>query len=79
MTLHGVFDRFPDLKIYFAENQIGWIPLFLQQLDRQYGRSYHWAMKDLGLEPLQSPPSEYIGNTVTGASSMTQSACDCWT
>jgi predicted TIM-barrel fold metal-dependent hydrolase len=61
MILQGVFDRFPDLKIYFAENQIGWIPLFLQQLDRQYGRGYHWAMRDLGLTPLDRPPSEYIG------------------
>ena len=61
MILQGVFDRFPDLKIYFAENQIGWIPLFLQQLDRQYGRSYHWAKRELGLCPLERPPSEYIG------------------
>lgn len=60
MILHGVFDRFPDLKIYFAENQIGWIPLFLQQLDRQYERSYHWAMRELGVEPLKRRPSEYI-------------------
>ena len=60
MALHGVFDRFPALKVYFAENQIGWIPLFLQQLDRQYGRNYHWAMRDLGLAPLKRPPSEYV-------------------
>ncbi|HEX9810357.1 MAG TPA: amidohydrolase family protein [Alphaproteobacteria bacterium] len=60
MILHGVFDRFPELEIYFAENQIGWIPLFLQQLDRQYGRGYHWAMRELGLRPLRRPPSEYI-------------------
>lgn len=60
MILHGVFDRFPDLKIYFAENQIGWIPLFLQQLDRQYGRNYHWAMRELGLAPLKQRPSEYV-------------------
>lgn len=60
MILHGVFDRFPKLKIYFAENQIGWIPLFLQQLDRQYGRNYHWAMRELDLKPLKRPPSEYV-------------------
>jgi predicted TIM-barrel fold metal-dependent hydrolase len=60
MVLHGVFDRFPELKIYFAENQIGWIPLFLQQLDRQYERSYHWAMRELGVKPLKRLPSEYI-------------------
>jgi predicted TIM-barrel fold metal-dependent hydrolase len=60
MILQGVFDRFPRLTIYFAENQIGWMPLFLQQLDRQYGRGYHWAMRELGLEPLKRPPSSYI-------------------
>lgn len=60
MILHGVFDRYPSLKFYFAENQIGWIPLFLQQLDRQYGRNYHWAMRELDLKPLKRPPSEYV-------------------
>ncbi len=60
MMLHGVFDRFPDLKIYFAENQIGWVPLFLQQLDRQYDRNCHWAVKELGLPRLKNRPSEYI-------------------
>ena len=61
MVLHGVFDRFPELKIYFAENQIGWLPLFLQQLDRQYGRCYHWAMRDLGVQPIKGKPTDYIG------------------
>lgn len=60
MIFHGVFDRFPALKIYFAENQVGWLPLFLQQCDRQYGRSYHWAMREMGVPPLKRPPSEYI-------------------
>lgn len=60
MVLSGVFDRFPNLKIYFAENQIGWVPLFLQQLDRQYERSYHWAMRDLGMKPLKELPAKYM-------------------
>lgn len=60
MILQGVFDRFPELKFYFAENQIGWIPLFLQQLDRQYERSYHWAMREFGMQPLKRLPSEYV-------------------
>jgi predicted TIM-barrel fold metal-dependent hydrolase len=60
MIIHGVFDRFPDLKIYFAENQIGWIPLFLQQLDRQYDRSYYWAMRNLGVQPLKDRPTDYM-------------------
>jgi len=60
MILSGVFDRFPKLQIYFAENQIGWIPLFLQQLDRQYERNCHWAIRDLGLPPLRQRPSDYV-------------------
>jgi predicted TIM-barrel fold metal-dependent hydrolase len=60
MIFNGVFDRFPSLKIYFAENQIGWIPLYLQQFERQYDRSYHWAMREMGVAPLKRRPSEYI-------------------
>lgn len=60
MIFHGVFDRFPKLRIYFAENQIGWIPLYLQQFERQYDRSYHWAMREMGIPPLKRRPSEYI-------------------
>jgi predicted TIM-barrel fold metal-dependent hydrolase len=60
MIFHGVFDRFPDLRIYFAENQIGWLPLYLQQFDRQYDRSHHWAMREMGIPPLKRRPSEYI-------------------
>lgn len=60
MIFHGVFDRFPNLRIYFAENQIGWLPLYLQQFERQYDRSYHWAMREMGLAPLKQRPTEYI-------------------
>ncbi len=60
MMLQGVFDRFPRLRVYFAENQIAWLPLFLQQLDRQYERSCIWAERELGVPRLQRRPSEYI-------------------
>lgn len=59
-TLSGVFDRFPTLKIFFAENQIGWIPFFLQGADVRYDRHHRWAQKLLGFQPLKRPPSEYI-------------------
>jgi predicted TIM-barrel fold metal-dependent hydrolase len=59
-VLSGLFDRFPKLKIFFAENQIGWIPFFLQGADVRYGRHYHWAERLLGFKPLKRPPSEYI-------------------
>jgi len=59
-VLSGLFDRFPTLRIFFAENQIGWIPFFLQGADVRYDRHHHWADRLLGLKPMSRPPSEYI-------------------
>jgi predicted TIM-barrel fold metal-dependent hydrolase len=59
-VLSGLFDRFPTLRIFFAENQIGWIPFFLQGADVRYDRHHHWADRLLGLKPMKRPPSEYI-------------------
>jgi predicted TIM-barrel fold metal-dependent hydrolase len=60
MVLSGLFDRFPGLRVCFAENQIGWIPFFLQSADVRYERNRHWAAKIFGFRPLSRPPSEYI-------------------
>lgn len=59
-TLSGLFDRFPQLKIFFAENQIGWLPFFLQSAEVRYNRHHRWAQRLLGFKPLQRPVSEYI-------------------
>jgi predicted TIM-barrel fold metal-dependent hydrolase len=59
-VLSALFDRFPTLKIFFAENQIGWIPFFFQSADVRYERHYHWAEKLLGFKPLRRLPSEYM-------------------
>jgi predicted TIM-barrel fold metal-dependent hydrolase len=59
-VLSGVFDRFPDLKILFAENQIGWLPFYLQGADVRYERNRYWAENLLGFTPLSRPPSEYL-------------------
>ncbi len=59
-VLSGLFDRFPTLRILFAENQIGWIPFFHQGADVRYERNRHWAQRLLGFEPLSRPPSEYF-------------------
>lgn len=59
-VLSGIFDRFPALRIFFAENQIGWIPFFLQAADVRYDRHHRWAERLLGLKPLRRPPSEYL-------------------
>ena len=60
MVFAGVFDRFPKLKIYFAETQIGWIPNWLEQMDYSYARNRHWSERVLGLKPLARQPSEYV-------------------
>jgi hypothetical protein len=33
------------LKIYFAENQIGWIPHWLEQAGSIYERNHKWAVE----------------------------------
>jgi predicted TIM-barrel fold metal-dependent hydrolase len=60
LVMSGVFDRFPNLQIYFAENQISWVPGFVEQFDRQYERNCYWARDVYGLPLLKQKPSEYI-------------------
>lgn len=59
MIVSGVFDRFPKLKIYWAENNIGWIPEFLEQMDLAYEANRFWSQRILGVQPLARSPSEY--------------------
>jgi len=60
MIIAGVFDRFPDLHIYWAETQVGWIPNFSEQLDNNYRVNHFWAEKVLGVLKLERWPSEYV-------------------
>lgn len=60
MVFTGVFDRFPRLRIYFAETQVGWIPHFLDTLEDQYVRHMPWAARMGLMKKLQRPPGEYI-------------------
>jgi predicted TIM-barrel fold metal-dependent hydrolase len=60
LILSGVFDRFPKLRIFCAENSIGWIPNFLEMADVRYARHIPWAAKLNGFRPLQATPSELI-------------------
>jgi len=60
LIMAGAFDRFPKLRIYWAENEIGWIPHFIEQLDDKYRRDRHWMARLLGIGPLSRLPSEYV-------------------
>jgi len=60
LVMSGVFVRIPALQIDFAENQIGWVPHFLEQFDDVYERNRYWMAKTLGMAPLTERPSFYI-------------------
>jgi len=61
LMIAGVFDRFPELRIFMAENQIGWVPTFMTVADERYERHGAWAEKLLGFEGLANgKPSDYI-------------------
>ena len=60
MVLDGLFDRFPALKVYYAETHAGWLPFFLHMADLRYERHHWWAEDMLGFKALKRLPSEYI-------------------
>lgn len=60
LVVSGVFDRFPKLQIYWAENNVGWLPYFYEQIDHEYTTNRFWAERQLGLPRLKRLPSEYL-------------------
>ena len=55
LIVHGVFDRFPEIRFYFAELNCAYIPGMLYYMDRNYHEFNDWFQLDLKREP-----SEYI-------------------
>jgi predicted TIM-barrel fold metal-dependent hydrolase len=60
LIVSGVFDRFPALRIFFAETRLGWVPYWMEEADFWYERHRHWAQRYLGFQPLRRQPSAYI-------------------
>ncbi len=60
LVLAGVFDRFPSLKVFFAETRLGWVPFWLEHADLWYERHRGWAEEMVGFKPLKRLPSEYV-------------------
>jgi predicted TIM-barrel fold metal-dependent hydrolase len=54
LILHGVFDRFPKIKFYFAETQAAWLAHLLNWMDEFYLRWYTYHNI-----PLKKMPSQY--------------------
>jgi predicted TIM-barrel fold metal-dependent hydrolase len=59
LIFYGVLERFPRLKLVIVENEIGWIPFFLQQWDYYYRR-----FREVNPPPITQQPSEYFGRQV---------------
>jgi predicted TIM-barrel fold metal-dependent hydrolase len=53
----GVLDRFPNLIVFFAEIDCGWLPYFAQQADDNYLRHSRSDLRDVKLGRM---PSEYM-------------------
>ena len=61
MVFGGVFERFPTLKIASVENNAGWVPLWMNNMDHTFDRRrnlHQWQMSR------ELPPSEYIRRQV---------------
>ena len=57
----GALERFPRLRIVSAENDIGWIPHFLQRLDHSYER-YRYLERG---SVIPEPPSHYFRRQIS--------------
>src|SRR5881296_4265789 len=59
LIFSGVLERFPHLKLVSAENEVGWVPFFLQRLD-QAQEEYRYLYP----APLSLKPTEYFRRQV---------------
>ncbi|MFI9720486.1 amidohydrolase family protein [Streptomyces sp. NPDC052396] len=61
--MSGAFDRFPGLRIMYAEGQIGWIPYLLERADTVWAENRGWG----GVaDKVLRPPSELFAGHVHG-------------
>jgi predicted TIM-barrel fold metal-dependent hydrolase len=55
LVMTGVFDRFPQLNVVFAEVDFGWVPYVKEQIDNNYQR-----LEPVSRFGLRKRPSDYI-------------------
>jgi len=56
---YGILDRHPGLKLVTVENEVGWIPFYLQQWDYYYRR-----FQKANPPPISREPSSYFADQV---------------
>ena len=59
----GVLVRFPDLRLLYAEAQIGWIPYVLERVDDVWEVHHGWSDSQ---SHVPDPPSQYYYRQVVG-------------
>ena len=70
-----VFKEFPDIRFALSEGGTGWIPYFLDRLDRTYDMHHLWTGQDFG----DRCRATCSASTSSRASSPTRSASSCAT
>ncbi|WP_198653668.1 amidohydrolase family protein [Actinocorallia populi] len=58
----GVLHRFPELKLLYAEAQIGWVPYLLERIDDVWETHRGWARTQ---DNCPEPPSAYYYRQIT--------------
>jgi predicted TIM-barrel fold metal-dependent hydrolase len=60
--MSGLLVRYADLKLMYAESQLGWIPYALQRVDQVWEDNQGWART----KHIPEPPSTYYYRSVFG-------------
>lgn len=60
--MSGTLQKFPNLRVFFAECEIGWLPYTLQRMDRAWNMHWAWGWGEgvNGHDVLPKPPSQYF-------------------
>ena len=72
LVISGVFRRFPGLKVALSEGGIGWIPFYLDRLDRHVDNQ-RWTGLDIdgkGSQPTEMFREHFLGCFITDPSSL---------
>ena len=60
--MSGVLERFPNVKLAYAEGQLGWIPYIIERADKVWEHNRGWG--DVG-DLVPEPPSTYFARQIS--------------